>query len=74
MRRSHVRIVLGRPNNIGSDKIEHLSVEGNMLVLRKPKKQIRAGWAKDAMAVTASKQNSLVLGDFVIDADEDWDW
>ena len=45
-----------------------------MLVLRKPKKQIRAGWAKDAMAVAASKQNSLVLGHFVNDADEDWDW
>ena len=45
-----------------------------MLVLRKPKKQIRAGWAKGTMAVTASKQNSLVLGDFVNDADEDWDW
>lgn len=45
-----------------------------MPVLRKPKKMIRAGWAKDAAAIAAPKQNSLLLGDFINDADEDWDW
>ena len=45
-----------------------------MPVLRKPKKMIRNGWAKDAAAIAAPKQNSLLLGDFINDADEDWDW
>jgi antitoxin MazE len=69
-------VVIPKPiiEQIGFDKIAHLTVEGNMLVLRKPKKMIRSGWAKDAMAITASKKNSLVLGDFTNESDKYWDW
>jgi antitoxin MazE len=51
-----------------------LLVEGDKLVLTKPKKNPREGWSEDAHAITQAGEDSLVLGDFMNASDEDWVW
>ena len=51
-----------------------LSVEGDSLVLRKPKNQVRINWADDAKSISKSGEDNLVLGDFANEDDGDWVW
>jgi len=43
-------------------------------VLSKPKKNLREGWAEDSKAIAEAGEDSLVLGDFMNEGDEDWVW
>ncbi|MGF6758594.1 AbrB/MazE/SpoVT family DNA-binding domain-containing protein [Paraburkholderia sp. GAS334] len=45
------------------DEVEML-VEGDALVLRRPKQKVRAGWAEASRALAASGNDSLVMGEF----------
>jgi hypothetical protein len=51
-----------------------LSVEGDSLVLRKPKNQVRINWAEDARLIALSGEDRLVLGDFSNADDGNWVW
>ena len=59
---------------IGFDDQADLAIEGDRLVLSKPKKNPREGWAEDSRAIAEVGEDELVLGDFMNEADEDWVW
>ena len=41
-----------------------LTIDGKSLVLRKPAKPLRAGWADAALAIAAAGDDGLVMGEF----------
>jgi antitoxin MazE len=49
-------------------------VEGNTLVLRKPKAAPRAGWAESARELAANGDDALVWPEFPNEGDEDLVW
>jgi antitoxin MazE len=49
-------------------------VEGNTLILRRPRKAPRQGWAEASKEIAAHGEDRLALPDFANDADEDWTW
>jgi antitoxin MazE len=59
---------------VGFDNQADLVIEGDKLVLSKPKKNPREGWAEDSKAIFAAGEDGLVLGDFMNEGDEDWVW
>ena len=59
---------------VGFDDQADLVIEGERLVLSKPKKNPREGWAEDSKAIAAAGEDGLVLGDFMNEGDEDWVW
>ncbi|MBU3593711.1 AbrB/MazE/SpoVT family DNA-binding domain-containing protein [Polynucleobacter sp. 71A-WALBACH] len=59
---------------VGFDNEADLVIEGDKLVLSKPKKNPREGWAEDSKAISEAGEDILVLGDFMNEADEDWVW
>jgi antitoxin MazE len=59
---------------VGFEDQADLVIEGDRLVLSKPKKNPREGWAKDSKEISETGEGRLVLGDFMNDADEDWVW
>ena len=59
---------------VGFDDQADLVIEGDRLVLSKPKKNLREGWAEDSRAIAEAGEDELVLGDFMNEVDEDWVW
>jgi len=49
-------------------------VENGAIVLRKPAKQARAGWAEAAKAVAAAGEDSLLMGEFGNADDAELGW
>ena len=70
-------IVIPKPllAQVGLDAGEaEMTVEGGALVLRKPAKPVRAGWADAARRIAESGDDALVMGDFGNDADAELAW
>lgn len=59
---------------VGFDDEADLVIEGGKLILSKSKKNPREGWAEDSKAISEAGEDSLVLGDFMNEGDEDWVW
>jgi len=51
-----------------------MTVEGGALVLRKPAKPVRAGWADAARKIAESGDDALVMGEFGNEADAELAW
>lgn len=51
-----------------------MRVEGNALVLRKPKAAPRAGWAEECRALAAAGADALVLPEFANEVDAELAW
>ncbi|KIG09881.1 transcriptional regulator/antitoxin, MazE [Caballeronia concitans] len=51
-----------------------MDVEGDAIVLRKPRKQVREGWAEASKAVAASGEDVLALGEFGNADDGELEW
>jgi antitoxin MazE len=51
-----------------------MSVEGGVLVLRKPEKAVRAGWAEAAQKIAATGNDALVMGEFANEIDSTLVW
>ena len=51
-----------------------IEVENGSLVLRKPAKSVRAGWAQSAAAVSAKGGDALLIGEFGNLDDEELGW
>jgi antitoxin MazE len=51
-----------------------MSVEGDALVLRKPKAAPRAGWAEESKALAAAGDDALVLPGFANEGDKELRW
>lgn len=51
-----------------------VAVEGGSIVLRKPAKPVREGWAQAAQAIAASGGDALVMGEFGNAGDSELEW
>ena len=71
-------VVLPKPllAQVGLDEgvVAFVAVENGAIVLRKPVKSVRAGWADAAKAVAAAGEDTLLMGEFDNAADVDLQW
>lgn len=71
-------IVLPKPvlAQAGLDSVSHaeMTVEDGAIILRKPSPPVREGWAEAAKALAASGDDSLLMGEFANEGDEDFTW
>lgn len=51
-----------------------MTIEGGALVLRRPVRPARAGWAKAANKIAETNDDALVMGEFGNAADTDLTW
>lgn len=58
----------------GLEEQAEILLEGNTLILRRPRKVPRHGWAEASKEIAARGEDHLVLGDFANEADADWKW
>jgi antitoxin MazE len=58
----------------GLEDQAEILIEGNTLVLRKPRKAPRQGWAEDSKRLAAHGEDKLVWPEFANEADVDWTW
>ena len=58
----------------GIQEIVEMSVDGEKIVLSKPKNTVREGWAKDAQSLAKAGEDKWLLGDFANEEDGDWVW
>jgi antitoxin MazE len=58
----------------GIQEMVEMSVDGEKIILSKPKNAIRERWAQDAESLVKAGEDKLVLGDFANQEDGDWVW
>jgi antitoxin MazE len=51
-----------------------MTIEGGALVLRRPARPARAGWAEAARKIAAAGDDALVMGEFGNEADAELAW
>jgi len=51
-----------------------MTVEGGALILRKPSRAVRVGWAEAAKKIAEAGDDALVMGDFGNDGDTELVW
>ena len=59
---------------LGGQATATIEVENGAIVLRKPVKTVRAGWAEAAAAVSAKGEDALLMGEFGNSEDEELGW
>jgi antitoxin MazE len=59
---------------LGLEDEVDMQIEGNALVLRRPKKSARQGWADASRSVAAAGDDRLVMGDFSNTDDKGFVW
>lgn len=59
---------------LDGESVAAVAVEGGSIVLRKPAKPVREGWAQAAQAISASGGDALVMGEFSNADDKDLQW
>ena len=69
-------IVIPKPllAQIGLEGEAEMTIEGDALVLRKPSKPARSGWAEASKKLAAANDDALVLGEFANADDADLTW
>jgi len=55
-------------------KVADIAVENGAIVLRKPAKAVRTGWAEAAAAVAAAGSDALLMGEFGNAEDAELAW
>ena len=58
----------------GIQELVEMSVDGEKIILSKPKNVVRDRWAEDAKSLAKAGEDKLVLGDFSNEEDGDWIW
>lgn len=51
-----------------------MTIENGAILLRKPSHPVRDGWAEAARKIADQGEDELVMGEFVNDADAEWEW
>lgn len=85
MRRTHIvirrignsqGIVIPKPllAQIGLEGHAEMTIERDALVLRRPAKAVRSGWAAAAQKIAVFKDDKLVLGEFGNEEDAELSW
>lgn len=59
---------------LGFEGEAEMTVENGGLVLRKPRKAAREGWAEASKAIAASGGDKLLWPEFANEEDKDWVW
>ncbi len=59
---------------LGLEDEVDMQVEGNALVLRRPQKKARTGWADASRSLAASREDALVMGEFPNADDAGLEW
>jgi antitoxin MazE len=69
-------IVIPKPllAQVGLEGQAELTIEGDALVLRRPARAARAGWAAEAKKIADHDDDSLVMGEFGNDDDAELSW
>jgi antitoxin MazE len=69
-------VVLPKPvlAQAGFDDEAELTVEDGAIVLRKPAKPVRVGWAHAAREVAERGEDALVMGEFANEGDPEYAW
>jgi antitoxin MazE len=71
-------VVIPKPllAQVGLDGEEgaEMTIEGGALVLRKPAKPVRTGWAEAAMKIAENGDDDLVMGEFRNEGDAELAW
>ena len=58
----------------GIEGVVEMVVDGEKIILSKPKNILREHWARDAQNLVRVGEDELVLGDFANEEDGDWVW
>ncbi|QWD59307.1 AbrB/MazE/SpoVT family DNA-binding domain-containing protein [Polynucleobacter sp. MWH-UH35A] len=58
----------------GIEGVVDMTIDGEKIILSRPKNAAREHWAKDAQSLAKSGEDKLVLGDFANKEDGDWVW
>ncbi|MEI6612940.1 MAG: AbrB/MazE/SpoVT family DNA-binding domain-containing protein [Betaproteobacteria bacterium] len=58
----------------GIEGVVEMSVEGEKIILSKPKQAVRKQWSQDAKGIAQAGEDELVLGEFGNEEDKDWVW
>ncbi|MCY7386806.1 MAG: AbrB/MazE/SpoVT family DNA-binding domain-containing protein [Burkholderiales bacterium] len=69
-------IVIPKPflAQVGLDGEAEMTIEGDALVLRKPNKPVRSGWAEASKKLEKAGDDLLVLGEFSNEDDVELVW
>ena len=69
-------ILIPKPllKQVGLEDQAEMLVEGDALVLRRPKPSPRSGWAEASRHLAARADDALVLPEFANEADADLKW
>lgn len=69
-------VVIPKPllTQVGLGGEAEMTVERGAIVLRKPAKPVRSGWAEAAKAVAANRGDQLVMGEFGNEGDAELVW
>ena len=69
-------VVIPKPllAQVGFEGEAEITVEGGALVLRKPTRPVRAGWAVAAQKIAELGDDELVLGEFGNEGDSESAW
>jgi antitoxin MazE len=59
---------------VGLEGEAEMTIEGDALVLRKPAKSVRTGWAEAARKIAKCSDDELVMGAFGNEADAELTW
>lgn len=59
---------------LGLEGEVEMEVQDDVLIIRKPRKQVRIGWADASRAVARAGDDSLVMGEFGNADDSEWVW
>ena len=69
-------VVIPKPvlAQVGLSEQAEMTVERGAIVLRKPRKATRSGWAKAAQSVSTLGEDELLMGEFANAADVELEW
>ena len=69
-------VIIPKPllTQLGLDSEAEMSVERDAIVLRKPRKKVREGWAEASKAIAASGDDRLVWPEFGNTGDSEFAW
>jgi antitoxin MazE len=69
-------VVIPKPllAQVGLEGQAEMTIEGGALVLRRPAKSSRAGWAAAAQKIAEQDDDALVIGEFGNEADAELVW
>ena len=69
-------VVIPKPvlAQVGLTAEASLTVERGAIVLRKPQKAVRSGWAEAAAQVAAQGEEEILMGEFANAADSELQW